>query len=211
MLQFPDLGASALTFRTASQISDGSPPGPSETCLSFANGPLILVCLVPKGILPEYFDIESALSGSGITTSMVPNVAEHKNRNGYELVAVQSYVELLSTRLQGFTLIADYDPFAPADDVERIHGIAEARKRARDNTFAIAKEAKRRRWTPGSEECYRRVFAKAGLERNFDEEVLNRDIQVSYSQVSCILRQLTITREPTHRLLSSLSSTKAYQ
>lgn len=209
MLQFPDFGVSALTFRTASQISDGSPPGPGETCLSFANGPLILVCLVPKGILPEYFDIESALLGSGITTSMA--LTEHKNHDKYELVTVQSCVELLSTRLQGFTLIADYDPFAPADDVKRIHGTVEARKRARDNTFAIAKKAKCRRWTPGSEECYRKIFAKAGLEREFDEEVLNRDIQVSYLRVSCFLRLLTVTREPTHRLLSSLSSTKAYQ
>ena len=179
MLQFLDLGISALTSRPASQISDGSPP--RETCLNFANEPLILVCLVPIGILPEGFDIESALIGTGITTSMAPNITEHKNRDKYDLVAVQSCVELLSTRLQGFTLIANYDPFAPADDVERICGIAVARKRARDNTFAIAKKAKRRRWTPGSEECYRKVFAKAGLEREFDERVLNRNIQVSYS------------------------------
>ncbi len=209
MLQFLDLGISALTSRTASQISDGSPP--RETCLSFANGPLILVRLVPKGILPEGFDIESALIGSGITTSMASNITEHKNREKYDLVAVQSCVEMLSTRLQGFTLIADYDPFAPADDVQRIHGIVEARKRARDNTFAIAKKAKCSKWTPGSKECYRKVFAKAGLEPEFDEEVLDRDIQVSYLQVSCFLRLLTVIREPTHRLLSSLSLTKAYQ
>ena len=172
---------------------------------------MILGCLVPKGILPEGFDIESALIGSGITTSMAPNITERKNREKYDIVAVQSCVKMLSTRLQGFTLIADYDPFAPADDVQRIHGIVEARKRARDNTFAIAKKAKRRKWTPGSKECYRKVFAKAGLERDFDEEILDRDIQVSYLQFSCFLRLLTVTREPTDRLLSSLSSTKAYQ
>ncbi len=108
MLHFPDFGVSALTFRTASQISDGSPPGPGETCLSFANEPLILVCLVPKGILPEYFDIESALLSSGITTSIASNITEHKNYDKYELVTVQSCVELLSTRLQRFTLISDY-------------------------------------------------------------------------------------------------------
>lgn len=99
MLQFSDIGFLALTFRTASQISNGSPPGPRETCFSFAIGPLILVCLVPKGILPENFDIESALIGSGVTISMAPNITEHKNHDKFELVALQSCVELLSTRL----------------------------------------------------------------------------------------------------------------
>ena len=118
---------------------------------------------------------------------------------------------MLSTRFQKFILITDYDPFATADDVQRIHGIVEARKRARDNIFAIAKKAKRRKQTPGSKECYRKVFAKANLEREFDEEVLDRDIQISYSQLSCFLRLLTIIKESTHGLLSILSSTKAYQ
>ena len=170
---------------------------------------MILVCLVPKGILPEDFDIESALVGAGITTSVAPNIAEHKNRDKYELAVVQSCVELLSTRLQGFTLIADYNPLVPADDAIRIHGIAEARKRARDTAFAIAKQAKREKWTPRSEALYREIFVKAGLEREFDEEVLNRDIQVSYPQDSCILRLLILTREPTPGRLRGLSSTKA--
>ncbi|KAI4276143.1 MAG: hypothetical protein L6R35_006227 [Caloplaca aegaea] len=99
-----------------------------------------------------------------------------------ESTPVMDHLRKRGSVKMGFTLIADYDPFASADDIERIHGILQARKRARDNTFAIAKKARRRRWTPGSEECYRKVFAKAGLEREFDEEVVNRDIQGADAQ-----------------------------
>lgn len=169
--------------------------------------PLVLVCLVSKGNLHEDFDIKSALIGSGFGPSIVPNVAKHKNGHKYNLVVSRSYIELLSARLQGFTLITDYDLFALDDSFKRIHGILAARKKACENAFTIAKESQAQRWTPGSEKCYRLAFAKAGLEREFVEQVIYRDIQVSHSRDSCFVRLLTVIRAPTYGLLSS---TKAY-
>jgi len=81
--------------------------------------------LLPKGNLPEDFHIKSALLGSGITIFIAPNVAELKDHN-YELVVAHSCVQLLSNRLQGFILATDYDPFTPAKDDVRIHGVVEA-------------------------------------------------------------------------------------
>ncbi len=111
------------------EISNGSPPGPGKKNRCFAEGPSILVCLLPKGNRPEDFLIKSALLASGITIFIAPNVAELKDHN-YELVIAQSCVQLLSTRLQDFILATDYDPLTPARDDVRIHGVVEAQRRA---------------------------------------------------------------------------------
>ena len=197
---FPDLGVSALTFCTASQISDGSPPESGETDLGFAKGPWTLVCLIPKGNLPNDFHIESALLGSGIIISMAPYIAEHKDHK-YELFVAQSCVELLSTRLQGFILDINHDPFAPAEDDVRIHGTVEAKRRARVNSLANSVEAIREGWGRGPEECYRNAVVKAGLETALERAILEWDIQVSHWHTCLKVHLLMSPRKPIRMFL----------
>lgn len=207
MLHFLELGISVLTSRTASQISVGSPPAPGEANLSSAKGPWILVCLVPKGIQPEDFHIESALICSGITTFMVPNIVEHKDHSSYELVVAQPCVETLSTRLQGFKLFTNYDPFAPAKTDICIHGTIEARRRARVKTIDNAAEAICRGWGRGPEECYRNVVAKAGLETALERAILFWDIRVSHLQTTFLAHLLMFPRKPIQRSLRASPKT----
>jgi hypothetical protein len=109
----------------------------------------------------------------------VPHIVEHKHAGSYELVVVTPCLDLLSEKFQDFKLVVDYDPFEPAEWDIRIHGIWEAKKRARINTLNNAAEVTRNGWGHGPAECYRRAIGKAGLGTELERAILNWDIQVS--------------------------------
>lgn len=111
-------------------------------------------------------------------------------------------MESLSTRLQGFELATSYDPFAPAENDIHIHGIVEAKRRARVNSIANAVEAIRKGWGRGPEECYRSVIAKAGLETALERAIMDWDIQVSHWQSMFLVHLLMFPRKPIHRFSS---------
>jgi len=115
--------------------------------------------------------------------NMVPHIVEHKHAGSYELVVATSCLGLLSEKFQEFKTVVDYDPFEPAEEHIRIHGIWEARKRARINTLTNAAEVTRNGWGHGPAECYRRAIVKAGLGTELERAILNWDIQVSYSHI----------------------------
>lgn len=136
--------------------------------------------------------------------SMVPHIVEHEDPGSYELVVATPCVDLLSERFHDFKIVVDYDPLEPAEDGIRIHGIWEAKRRARINTLNAA-EATRNGWGYGPAECYRRAIEKAGLGTELDRAILNWDIQVSYQHIYLptyllitpsipILRSLRISR-----------------
>ena len=129
--------------------------------------------------LPEDFDLDKALSRSGITVNMVPNIA-HKDRASYELVVAASRLHLLSRSYPTFILIADYDPFKPAEADIRIHGLEEAKKKARVSSLNNAVEAIRNGWGDGPAECYQNAARKAGLESALESSILHWDIKVSF-------------------------------
>jgi len=166
-----------------------------------AKGPFILVCLIPKEILPEDFDLDTELSGLGITTSMAPNIVEREDLGLYELVIAQACAELLSTKLHRFKINTKHKPFAPAESDIRIHGIVKANRRARVSSLRVAVKAIRKGWRPGTEECYRNVIAEAGLETTLERENLNWDIRVSHWQTVFLVQLLMLPRKPIHRSL----------
>lgn len=112
---------------------------------------------------------------------MTPNIVELMDHK-YELIIARSCVELLSSRLQGFILVNNYDPFAPAEDDVRIHGFVEAKRRARVKALPNAVEAICEGWKPASE-CYHNAVVIAGLETALDRAILERDIRVSHYTV----------------------------
>ena len=79
-------------------------------------------------------------------SNMVPHITEHKRPGSYELVVATPCLDLLSEKSHEFKLAADYDPFEPAEEDICIHGIWEAKKRARINTLNNAAEATRNGW-----------------------------------------------------------------
>ena len=109
-----------------------------------AKGPFILVCLIPKKILPEDFDLDTELSSLDITISMTPNIVERENLELYELVIAQACAELLSTKLHRFKINTKHKSFAPAESDIRIHGIVEANRRARVSSLRVAVKAIRK-------------------------------------------------------------------
>ena len=113
---------------------------------------------------------------------MVPTVMKHKSAWSYEIVVATTCLDLLSG-FQDFKLVVDYDPFEPAEEDIRIHGIWEAKNRAKINTLNNAAEVTRNGWVHGPAECYRRVVEKAGLGIELEKAILNWDIQVSYSHI----------------------------
>ena len=110
----------------------------------------------------------------------VPHIVEHQHAGFYELVATTS-LDLFSEKFQDFKLVVDYDPSKPDEEDIRIHGIREAKKRARINTFNNAAEATCNGWGYGLAECYRKVIGKAGLGKQLERAILNWDVQVSCS------------------------------
>ena len=104
---------------------------------------------------------------------------EHKHARSYKLVVATPCLNLLSENFQDFNLVVDYDPFEPAKEDIRIHGIWEAKKRARVNTLDTAAEVTRNGWGLGPAECYRRAIGKAGLGIELERAILYWDIQVS--------------------------------
>ena len=97
---------------------------------------------------------------------------EHKLTGSYELVVATLCLDLLSENFQDFKLVVDYDPFEPAEEDIRIHGIWEAKKRARINTLDNAAEVTRNGWGHGPAECYRRAIGKAGLGMELERAIL---------------------------------------
>ncbi|KAL8788260.1 MAG: hypothetical protein Q9213_001780 [Squamulea squamosa] len=118
----------------------------------------------------------------------VPYLAEHKHAGSYELVVATPCLELLSEKFQDFKIVVDYDPLEPAEEDIRIHGIWEAKKRARINTLNNAAEVTRNGRGHGPAECYRAAIRKAGLQTEFERAILNWDIQHADPQT---LKQLT--------------------
>ncbi len=110
----------------------------------------------------------------------VPHIVEHKHPGSYELVVATSCLDVLSEKFQDFKIVVDYDPFEPADEDIRIHGIWEAKKRARINTLDNAAEATCNGWGHGPAECYRIAICKAGFGTELKRAIMNWDIQVSY-------------------------------
>ena len=193
-----------------SKGSDGSLSKPGEVNTSRVQSLLIFVHLISKACLPDTFDIESALVDADITTFMTLSIIEHNNREEYLLAIAPSCVSLLSTRLRGFTVILVQNHLAPADYMTRVHEIIEVKKRALNNAVTIAQKTESEKWTPDVIECYRKAFEKTGQKQELNENVLNRDFQVSYQDASIYLRLLTFIRETTHIFLISLSMKKAY-
>ena len=130
---------------------------------NFSKGLWALFRFFTETLLPEDFDLDLVLSNSGIIIDMVPNIVELKDHGSYELVAATSCLDLLSEKFHDFKLVADYDPFEPTEDGIRIHGICEAKKRARVNSLNNAVKAIRNGWGRGPVECYRNATGKAGL------------------------------------------------
>jgi len=112
--------------------------------------------------------------------NMVPHIVEHKHAGSYELVVATLCLDVLSEKFQNFKIVVDYDPFEPADEDIRNHGIWEANKRARINILDNAAEATRNGWGHGPAECYRIAICKAGFGTELKRAILNWDIQVSY-------------------------------
>lgn len=113
----------------------------------------------------------------------VPHIVEHKHAGSYELVVATPCLDLLSEKFQDFKLVVDYDPFEPAEEDIRIHGIRQAKRKARINTLNNAAEVTRNGWGHGPAECYRSVVGKAGLGKELARAILNWDVQVSYSYI----------------------------
>ena len=111
---------------------------------------------------------------------MVPNIVEHQEQGSYELVATELGVCLLSLCYPHFKAITDYDPFEPAEADKRIHGLEEAKERARVSSLNNAVEAIRNGWEDGPAECYQNAARKAGLESALESSILNWDIKVSF-------------------------------
>ena len=132
-----------------------------------------------EDFLPKDFNLDQTLSSSGITVELVPNIVEHKDQGSYELVANPSCLHLLSRSYPTFKVINDYDPFRPAEADIRIHGLEEAKKRARVSSLNNAVEAIRSGWGDGPAECYQNAARKAGLESALESSILNWDIRVS--------------------------------
>ncbi len=145
----------------------------------FSDGPWTLVRFFTDKPLPEAFDLDRFLSDSGITINIVSHIVEHKHAGSYELVIATPCLDLLSGNFQDFKIVVDYDPFEPAEEDIRIHGIWEAKKRARFNTLDNAAEVTRNGWGRGPAECYRRAIGKAGLGIELERAILYWDIQVS--------------------------------
>ena len=112
--------------------------------------------------------------------NMVPHIVEHKLAGSYELVVATPCLDVLSEKFQNFTTVVNYDPFAPADEDIRIHGIWEAKERARINTLDNAAEATRKGWGHGPAECYRIAICKARFGTELKRAILHWDIQVSH-------------------------------
>lgn len=116
---------------------------------------------------------------AGITVNMVPFIVKHKHPGSYELVAVKSCLSFLSERFPDFQLIFDYNSFMPTEKNVSVHGIWEAKNRARINTLNNAAEAIRSGWGHGPAKCYRSTIEKAGLGTELERAILSWDIQVS--------------------------------
>ena len=110
----------------------------------------------------------------------VPHVVEHKHAGFYELVATTS-LDLFSEKIQDFKSVVDYDPSKPDEEDIHIHGIREAKKGARINTFNNAAEATCNGWGYGPAVCYRNVIEKAGLGKQLERAALDWDVQLIYS------------------------------
>jgi hypothetical protein len=123
---------------------------------------------------------------------MVPHIVEHKHPGSYELVVATPCLDLLSEKFHDFKLVVDYDPFEPAEEDIHIHGIWEAKRKARINTLNNAAEATRNGWGYGPAECYRSAIGRADIGTELERAILNWDIQVSYSHIY-LLRYLMIT------------------
>lgn len=172
--------------------------------IGVSQGPWTLVCFFTDNVLGEDFDLDRFLSKSGIMIHMVPHIVEHKHSGSYELVVATPYLDLLLERVQGhgFKLVVNHDPFKPAEEDVRIHGMWEAKRRARVNTLSNAADAIRNGWGYGPAECYRSVIAKAGLGTELERTILNWDIQVSYSH---ILLPLYLLMNPSIPILGSFN------
>ena len=98
---------------------------------------------------------------------MVPHIVEYKRPGSYELVVATPSRHFLSEEFHDFSLVEDYDPFEPADEDVRAHGIWEAQRRTQTNALNNAAEATRRtngwgygpadwaflKWLPLAETC----------------------------------------------------------
>ena len=115
----------------------------------------------------------------GITIGIVPFIVEHKGP-GYKLIVATQYLGLLSERFRDFKVVVIHDPFEPAEEDIRIHGIWEAKERARTIILNAAAELIRNGWGDGSAEWIRGVIEEAGLGTELQRAILNWDIQVSY-------------------------------
>lgn len=183
ILQVREVKAPKLIAFSSSQISDMFPSQSRTLLPDFSDGPWTLVRLFPRGILLKDFDLDQILRDSGITMKTVPYIVKNENQRSYELVVAMPCLDLLSKIPRDFRLVVNYDPFEPAVEDIRIHGIWEAKNRARISTLNNAAEAIRNGWGYGPGECYRNVIGKAGLVIALEKAILNWDIQVTYLHI----------------------------
>ncbi|KAI4260734.1 MAG: hypothetical protein LQ352_000126 [Teloschistes flavicans] len=186
---FENLQISEVVETTCSSLGTGRqrpetlPRQFRESHPDFSDGPWTLVRFFTDEILPEGFDLDRLLSDSAIMINTVPHIVEHKHAGSYELVVATPCLDLLSEKFQDFKLVVDYDPFEPAEEDIRIHGIRQAKRKARINTLNNAAEVTRNGWGHGPAECYRSVVGKAGLGKELARAILNWDVQHSVPRI----------------------------
>ncbi|KAL8838294.1 MAG: hypothetical protein Q9170_002191 [Blastenia crenularia] len=186
---FKDIQITDVVETTCNSIGIGRQTPETLPCESresrphFNDGPWNLVRFSTDKILPEDFDLDRLLSHSGIIIDMVPHIVQHKHSRSYELVVATSCLHLLSEKFHDFKLVVDYDLSEPAEEDIRIHGIWEAKKRARINILSNAAEATRKGWGCGPAECYRSAIGQAGPGTDLERAILNWDIQHSDASI----------------------------
>ncbi|KAL8903399.1 MAG: hypothetical protein Q9207_003945 [Kuettlingeria erythrocarpa] len=100
-----------------------------------------------------------------------------KGTGSYRLVVATPCLEALSSSFRDFELVLNHDPFEPAEEDIRVHGIWEAKRRARTDTLTTAADAIRNGWGAGPAECYRRACENAGLKAALERAILGWDIR----------------------------------
>ena len=96
-------------------------------------------------------------------------------------------MELLSTRLQRFELVINYNLFASAENDIYIHRIIKVKKKAQINSIVNAVKIIHKEWGCKFKKCYQNAVAKANLKTAFERAILNWDIQVNHWQIISLL------------------------
>lgn len=148
-------------------------------------------------VLPEDLDLDQMSSDSSITGDMTLDRVQHKDPGSYEIIVADPCLGLLSSRLPGFNVAVDYDPFVPCEGDVLAYGIDEAEGMARVSALHNIAQAIRREGSRKYAECYRIAARRAGLNAALKRVILYSDIQVTWPHIRFSLRLLTLIRKPT--------------